>query len=100
MARPTHVLSSTPVAEAVMHGDNAQYVVRFDGPVDHAEARLEILHHGQVIARLTPLFDSAVDVLSASSAALPPGHYVLHWSVRSVPDQDVSDGTIPFSVAR
>jgi hypothetical protein len=28
------------------------------------------------------------------------GHYALHWVVKSIPDQDVSEGTIPFSVAR
>ena len=34
-ARTMHVLKSTPNAEAVMHGRNMQYIVRFDGPVDH-----------------------------------------------------------------
>ncbi len=37
-----------------MHGGHAQYVVRFDGPVDHAQARLEILRDGQVVQRLKP----------------------------------------------
>ena len=99
-ARPVHVLASTPAAETIMHGANAQYVLRFDGPIDHAQSRLEILRDGHVVERLNPLLDSAVDVLFASAPALEPGHYVLHWSVRSIPDQDDSDGMIPFSVAR
>ena len=99
-ARPMHVLASTPAAEAIMHGTNAQYIVRFDGPIDHAQSRLEILRDGQVVERLHPLLDSAVDVLFASAPALEPGHYVLHWTAKSIPDRDDSDGMIPFSVAR
>ncbi len=98
-ARPMHVLASTPAAEAIMHGANAQYVVRFDGPIDHAQSRLEILRDGHVVARLDPLLDSAADVLFASAPAPEPGHYVLHWTVKSIPDQDDSDGMIPFTVA-
>lgn len=99
-ARPMHVLASTPATGAVMHGANAQYVLRFDGPINHAQSHLEILRDGRVVERLDPLLDSAVDVLFASAPALEPGHYVLHWSVKSVPDQDDSDGMIPFSVAQ
>jgi methionine-rich copper-binding protein CopC len=99
-ARPMHVLASTPSAEVIMHGANAQFVVRFDGPVDHAQARLEILHDGHVVLQLHALLDSAPDVLFASAPTPEPGHYVLHWSVRSVSDGDESDGMIPFSVAR
>jgi hypothetical protein len=95
-----HVLSSTPSAEAIIHGRNAEYVVRFDGPVDHAQSRLEILHDGHVVQRLNPLLDSAADVLFASAPAPAPGRYVLHWIVKSVPDEGDSDGMIPFSVAQ
>ena len=99
-ARPMHVLASTPSAEAIMHGANAQYVVRFDGPIDHAQSYMEILRDGHVVERLNPLLDSAADVLFASAPTLQPGHYVLHWTVKSIPDQDDSDGMIAFSVAR
>jgi len=99
-ARPMHVMNSTPAAEAIMRGDNAQYVVRFDGPIDHAHARLDIVRDGQVVEQLHALLDSAPDVLFASAPALQSGKYTLHWYVKSMPDQDDSDGTIPFSVAR
>lgn len=98
-ARPMHVLSSTPDAEAIMHGRNMQYVVRFDGPVDHIQSRLEIVRDGRLIEVLHPLLDSAPNVLFASSPAPEVGHYVLHWSVRSMRDGDSSEGMIPFSVA-
>lgn len=100
LARPMHVLASTPAAEAIMHGSNVQYVVRFDGPVDHAQSRLEILSDGQVVKQLHPLLDSAANVLFASTSAPEPGHYVLHWTAKSMPDGEASDGMIPFSVER
>jgi hypothetical protein len=99
-ARPMHVLNSTPDAQAVMHGRNMQYIVRFDGPIDHAKSRLEIVRDGHLVEVLHPLLDSAVDVLFASAPAPEPGSYLLHWSVKSIPDEDGSEGVIPFSVAR
>jgi methionine-rich copper-binding protein CopC len=98
-ARPMHAVASTPVPDATISGPHAQYAIRFDGPIDHAQSRLEILSDGKVVQRLRPLLDSAVDVLFASGAAPKPGHYVLHWTVKSVPDRDSSEGTIPFTVA-
>ena len=47
-ARPMHVLASTPSAEHHARS-NAQYVVLFDGPVDHAQLRLEILRDYHVV---------------------------------------------------
>ncbi len=99
-ARPMHVLASTPAAETIMRGDHAEYVVRFDGPVDHTQSRIEILRDGHLVESLHPLLDSAPNVLFASSRLPASGHYALHWVVKSTPDQDVSEGTIPFSVAR
>jgi hypothetical protein len=99
-ARPMHVLASTPAAETIMRGDHAEYVVRFDGPVDHLQSRIEILRDGHLVESLHPLLDSAPDVLFASSPLPASGHYELHWVVKSIPDRDASEGTIPFSVAR
>lgn len=99
-ARQMHVMASTPAAETIMQGRNEQFVVRFDGPVDHARSRFEILRDDKVVRRLNPLLDSAPDVLFASSPAPEPGHYVLHWSAISLPDGEVSEGMIPFSVAQ
>jgi methionine-rich copper-binding protein CopC len=92
------VHDTTPAAEAIVDGRNAQYVVRFDGPVDHAAARLEITRDGKVVVSLPVLLDSAPDVLFSSGPALPPGHYNLHWHLGAGAGADAGDGEIAFSV--
>jgi len=96
-ARPLQVRESTPAAKAIIHGDHAEYVIRFDGPVDHAASRMEITQGNRIVQTLRPLGDSAVDVLFASSAVPPPGRYMLHWEAVSG-DGALSNGDIPFTV--
>jgi methionine-rich copper-binding protein CopC len=97
IAKPVQMMASTPTAQAIVHGNNAQYVVRFDGPVNHRASRLMIVQGGHVIETLTPLVDSAVDVLYASGRVPPSGQYTLHWEAVSA-DGDTSSGDIPFGV--
>jgi len=97
-ARALHLLEASPTAHAIIYGDHAEYVVRFDGPVDHVASRLEIVQSGRVIRALVPLGDSAVDVLFASGETPPAGNYLLRWRAVS-PDGEVSVGDIAFSVA-
>jgi len=98
-ARPMHVMVSTPGSGVVMQGRVEEFVVRFDGPVNHEASRLVITRGGQVVASPRPLLDSAPEVLFGRAPALPAGQYVLHWSVRSMAEGDTSEGDIPFSVA-
>jgi methionine-rich copper-binding protein CopC len=99
VAGTLHLLGSTPAANAMIHGRHAEYSIRFDGPVDHLASRMEIMQSDRVIQSLTPLGDSAVDVLFASGEAPPPGRYVLRWQARSIGDGMVTEGSLPFSVA-
>jgi methionine-rich copper-binding protein CopC len=98
VSAPLHVRQSTPAAEAVIQGPHAEYVIRFDGEVDHAASRLEITRSGQLVQTLTPRMDSAVDVLFASGEVPAPGKYILHWQAVAVNGETFS-GDIPFSVA-
>lgn len=91
---------SVPAAEAIIEGRHAEYVIRFDGPVDHLASRMEIVQSGQVVKSLTLRVDSAPNVLFASGEAPAPGHYQLHWEARSRDGMEVASGDIPFSVAR
>jgi methionine-rich copper-binding protein CopC len=95
-ARSLQVRESLPAAEAIIHGHHAEYVIRFDGPVNHVASRMEITQDNHIIQTLTPLADSAVDVLFADSAVPPPGRYMLHWEAVSS-DGTLSKGDIPFN---
>ena len=99
-ARPLHVRESFPKANAVFDGGNAQYIVRFDGLVDHGGSKIDITEGGKIVESLVPTRDSEPDVLAASAPTLPPGRYQLRWSVKSVPDGVFSDGFISFTIAR
>ena len=89
---------SNPKANATIHGRHAAFVIRFDAPVDHIRSRMEIVQSGKVIRVLAPREDSAPDVLFASGETPPPGHYTLHWQVRSQQGDVVNEGELPFSV--
>ena len=53
-ARPLNVRDSFPAAEAIVDGRNAQYVVRFDGWVDHGASQMDITENGKVVEPLVP----------------------------------------------
>ena len=97
MAGQLHVRDSSPAAEAIVRGRHAEYVIRFDGPVDHVASRMDVIQAGRVIHSLIPLADSAADVLFASGETPPVGRYLLHWQAVSR-DGEVSIGDIAFSV--
>lgn len=99
VAGSPHMRDTMPAADAIVHGRHAEYIIRFDGPVDHIASHIEITQSDRIVQSLTPLGDSAVDVLFASGEAPPPGRYLLRWQARSVVDGTVSNGSIPFSVA-
>jgi hypothetical protein len=48
-ARAVNMVESKPQAETTIDGDHAEYVVRFDGPVNHYASRLEIVQDGRVV---------------------------------------------------
>ncbi len=92
------VVQSTPAAEAILDGRNLEFVVRFDGPVDHLAARLEVMQDGKSVLSLRPLMDSAPDVLFASAPALAAGRYTLRWHVGAAFGGEAADGEVPFSI--
>ncbi|HVY16180.1 MAG TPA: copper resistance protein CopC [Rhodopila sp.] len=98
-AGPLHVRQSQPKAAAIIHGRHAEYVIHFDGLVDHRTSRIDIRQGRRVVQSLPAVVNSAPDVLFAAGETPPPGQYVLHWEVRSAADGTVSTGDIPFSVA-
>jgi methionine-rich copper-binding protein CopC len=96
-ARAVNMVESKPQAETTIDGDHAEYVVRFDGPVNHYASRLEIVQGGRVVRTLRPLQNAAVDVLFAATPVPAPGSYHLRWTAISGDGQQ-SSGEIPFTV--
>lgn len=97
-ARAPQMMQSTPAAEAILDGRNLQFVIRFDSPVDHAAARLDIMQDGHLVRSLHPLIDSAPEVVFASAPALPAGRYTLRWHVGAAAGGDAANGEIAFSI--
>ncbi len=99
-SRPMRMVECFPAAHAIVDGNNAEYVVRFDGLIDHQTSRMWLTQGDHLARTLTPNLNSAPEVLFASSPRLPPGRYQLHWSAKSVPDPDLTDGSIDFTVGQ
>lgn len=99
-ARPLHVRSSVPAGETIVDGRNTQYVLQFDGPIDHRTSTMEVISNGKVVEALVSLRGSEPTTLVASAPTLPPGRYQLHWRATSLPDGDVSEGSISFTIGR
>ncbi|MBS0559744.1 MAG: copper resistance protein CopC [Proteobacteria bacterium] len=98
-ARQMQVVDSRPHAMEVIDGNHAQFSLRFDGPVDHRQSIIQVLDDkGVAVRTMHPLLDSAPDVLFASGPGLPAGSYQLKYVVRSLPDGDITSGSLPFSV--
>ena len=92
------VTGSSPSAQATMTGRQTEFFVRFDAPVDHASARLEVAREGQEVQTRHARLRLGPDRLYSGVGTLAPGDYELRWSVRPARDHDVSNGSIPFSV--
>ena len=98
-AQAPRLLDSAPQANAVIGGRSSAFYVRFDRPVDHRTSTMVIKQNGAVVEQLEPRLESAPDVLFARAPTLPPGDYMLHWSVKPVTDPSTAEGEIPFTVS-
>lgn len=97
-AEPMHVMSSSPLASAVMTGSETEFFIEFDRPVDHAASRLSVLRDGQVVQVLHPRLRSRPNFLYSGVRRLAPGDYSLRWSTRPAHDREASEGEIAFTV--
>jgi len=98
-ARVPDVVSTYSQARAEVDEWTVQYVVRFDGPIDHRRSRLFITRAGSPVQELRPLLDAAPEVLFGSARRLPAGQYELHWEVRSLAGgAKDSAGLVPFRI--
>lgn len=91
------LMESYPVVNQIMDGSATSFALRFDGPVDHAGARLTLVTPTGT-RTLHARLGSQPNTLFAAVGKLPSGAYRLTWMVRA-PDGGVSEEDIPFQVA-
>ena len=97
-AQDVKVMDSAPKAEAVIGEPGSAFFVRFDRPIDHVHSRLSIWRDGRRVEQLQPRLQSAPDVLFARAPTLPPGQYMLRWTVRTMEGIKVIEGDSPFTI--
>ena len=97
-AQSVLVLDSAPKAKAVIGEPGSSFFVRFDRPIDHIHSRLSIWRDGRRVEQLQPRLQSSPDVLFARAPTLPPGEYLLRWTVRTMEGVKVIQGDIPFTI--
>ena len=97
-AQDVSVVDSAPKAKAVIGEPSSEFFVRFDRPIDHIHSRLSIWRDGRLVEHLQPRLELSPDVLFARAPTMPPGEYMLHWTVRTMQDVKVTQGNIPFTV--
>jgi methionine-rich copper-binding protein CopC len=97
-AQDVQVMDSAPKAQAVIGEPGSSFFVRFDRPIDHIHSNLSIWRDGQRVEQLQPRLQSSPDVLFARAPTLPPGEYLLRWTVRTMEGAKVIQGDIPFTI--
>jgi methionine-rich copper-binding protein CopC len=97
-AQDLQVMDSAPKAKAVIGEPGSSFYVRFDRPIDHIHSNLSILRGGQLVEKLRPRLQTEPNVLFARAPTLPPGEYMLRWTVRTMQGVQVIQGDIPFTI--
>ena len=97
-AQDVQVMDSVPKAQAVIGEPGSSFFVRFDRPIDHIHSNLSIWRDGRRVEQLQPRLQSSPDVLFARAPTLPPGEYLLRWTVRTMDGVKVIQGDIPFTI--
>ncbi len=92
------VIDTWPAANAVIDSRSDGFVVRFDRPIDHVFSTIFVKRGDQTVETLKARLDSAPEVLFARAPSLAPGAYTLHWVVKTVADQKIEQGDIPFTI--
>ena len=91
------LVQATPAAGQTVAAGNVALRLSFDTVIDPFRARLLLLGPDGA-PRLLPAspVDDEQQVIS-TTVALTPGHYVLHWRMRTR-GGDTGEGTLPFDV--
>jgi len=90
-----HLVSSTPAANATVHGPAVAIELQFNSRVDGVHSTLELTTQNGSVTLVRDTQRTAT-MLNAH-ARLEPGNYTLKWQALST-DGHITRGEIPFSV--
>lgn len=91
-----HLLSSTPAANASVHGPNVTFDLKYNSRVDLKGSLLTLVRPDGQTQKLA--LDSNSDETNLDAhATLKPGSYTLRWQALST-DGHITRGEIPFTV--
>lgn len=91
-----HLVSSTPAADATVHGPNVTIELRYNSRVDGQHSVL-LLVMPDNRTRTLPLDHQSAATNLNTHAALKPGRYTIRWQALST-DGHLTRGEIPFTV--
>ena len=92
------VVAAEPAAGAVLHGEEAKLMLRFNSRIDAERSRLTLIFPDGGAHPLRLTASDAPDTLAAAIDGLGAGAYRLRWQVLAV-DGHITRGDIPFTVA-
>lgn len=90
------LVSSTPAANAEVHGGKVAVELRFNSRVDGQRSHLTLVTPGGQTQTL-PLDNQSGPTALDSHVVLKPGHYSIRWQALST-DGHITRGEIPFIV--
>ena len=92
------VIDTWPAANALIDSRSDGFIVRFNQPIDHVFSSIFVKRGDQTVETLKARLDSAPEVLFARAPTLPAGSYTLHWVVKTIQDQRIEQGDVPFTI--
>jgi hypothetical protein len=91
-----HLVSSTPAANAAVHGPSVSIDLNFNSRVDIKGCMIElVMPNGQ--ARKLALDRQSTETSLDAHTILQPGRYTIRWQALST-DGHITRGEVPFSV--
>jgi methionine-rich copper-binding protein CopC len=91
-------LETSPAARSIMDGNRQEFILRFQGPVDHAGSSLSVLQDDRVVRKLQPRLGASPNTLFAIAGGLAPGAYTLRWVAKSHRSGTMIEGGLDFTV--
>ncbi len=91
------LVSSSPQANAMIHGDSTEVILEFNSRIDAARSSLTLIVPDGRQQPLAPDLHTRPNVLESTAAHLGKGSYTLRWQVLAS-DGHITRGALSFAV--